>query len=201
MSRKVGCLHLYLAEMAASKTTTLLLRGKAESAIAGTKVLYSNSVMDTRSDSFFSSHGDALNPDFSGIVGIKVKRLSELPQGYDVYLIDEGQFDDDIVEEVYRMVLVEKKFVIVAALMGDTDLQPMGKVFGLLPLVAPRGLFRLVAKCERCIKEGVPRENADAGYTRLRDGRSKSSSVDIGGLEMYEPCCLYHHPISHQSDA
>lgn len=192
-TRIVGSLHLYLGEMAAGKTTALLLRGKAEASIKGTRVLYVNSNLDTRSDNFFSSHGDALNPDFSDIHGIKVNALSEVPDDYDVYIIDEGQFYIDIVETVRRMVLKEKKYVIVGALIGNTNLEPMGGVVNLMPLVAPRGFHRLVAKCERCIKEGKPRENADAGYTRLRKSSSYPLSIDIGGLEKYEPCCLFHH--------
>jgi thymidine kinase len=92
------------------------------------KVLYINSVLDTRSDSVFSTHNITIGK--IPFDGFKLKELKGYDVGeYDVIAVDEAQFFDDQLIEVTAQLAKMGKRVIIAGL----DMDYLGKPYGPMP--------------------------------------------------------------------
>lgn len=172
---------LILAPMFAGKTTELARILNIYNYM-GLKVLYVNSIKDTRSNKCFSTH----NPILQDIPfnGIKVSSLSEVKtEDYDVIGIDESQFFENLKHTVLDWVDNQKKIVIVAGLNGDYRREPFGEINDLTS--HSETVIKLSSFCKLC------KDNDNgihvANFTkRIVKG---DSQVLIGGSESYVPVC------------
>lgn len=172
---------MFMGPMGASKTTRAVEHCVCMSAL-GKKVLYVNSCLDKRVleggvEGVFTSHNSSLKylSDKVGTVSCSVLRTVNFVE-YDVIVIDEAQFFNDIVESVERMVAAGKS-VRVYGLSSDSDMCKFGRVQELIP-IADR-FKQLRAKCSVCF--------GHAAFTLAT--QRKQGQVAAGGMDQYMPVC------------
>lgn len=186
-------LYLIIGPMHSGKTTALLDEAARVNAL-GMKTLYINSSVDTRSEDEVSTHNPILKykSTLHHVTFIKVSRLSDLDVStFDTILIDEGQFQDDLVESVTRFVEVDKKYVHVAGLSGDFRRKKFGQILDLIPLVDNYNhiMFK-TAYCTRCAAEG---KQIDACYSKRLTVNVTEQIAVSGSKVIYEPSCAKHY--------
>lgn len=189
-----GQLDLIIGTMFSGKTSYLLAK-IAKLAELNYSILYINIEFDTRSENVFSTHNPFFDTrvDFvtkesikNNVCMIKSKNLIGLEVSkYDVVIIDESHFFDDLVEFVNNC-LGMKKYVIVSGLMADFKGNKFGKTLDLIPICT--NIKRLHAYCSECAKE---KKCSIAIYSKKIIKCKKS--IDIGGSEKYVPVCRYHY--------
>jgi thymidine kinase len=147
------------------------------------KVLYINSVLDTRSERAFSTHNSTIgNIPFTTI---KLRDLSGYDvSNYDVIAVDEAQFFNDLKEEVLRWVEVDKKIVIIGGLNGDFRRETFGRINELISYCD--NITKLNPFCVLCRKKGVMRMGI---FSKRVVGVDDKSTVLIGGKDVYLPSC------------
>jgi len=194
---KDGRLDLIIGTMFSGKTTYLLSE-IAKLAELNYKIFYINIDFDDRSNNVFSTH----NPFFDNHVDfikkesiiknvtmIKTRLLLELDiNSYDMIIIDEAHFFDDLITFV-NLCLNKKKYIIVAGLQADFNGRKFGKILDLVPICTD--IKRLHAYCAECAKNKYCRI---AIYSKKI---TKSKKInDIGGSEKYIPVCREHYETS-----
>jgi thymidine kinase len=187
-----GKLELVLGTMFSGKTSYMLSK-VAFFADLGFKILYINIDFDNRSDEAFSTHNPFLNlKEYiknsnidKNVKMIKAKKLSNIDySNYDIVLIDEAHFFDDLVDMVKEL-LNNKLYIIVGSLIGDYKGNKFGKTIDLIPFCDE--IHRLQAYCSICAQSKKCRI---AIYSkRITDN---SNTVEIGGAEKYIPVCRTH---------
>jgi thymidine kinase len=173
-------LQIIIGPVQSGKTTDLILRLMTQHSI-GKKVLYINSILDTRSNEFFSTYNLSIRD--VPFDGVKLERLAGYDiSKYDVIGIDESQFFDDLKVNVLEWVDTYGKMVLVYGLDGDYKRENFGQISQLLSYCD--SVTKLKAFCMFCKKRG------DSGFgifsKRLVEN---SSDILIGGEEMYSPVC------------
>ncbi len=188
-----GKLELVLGTMFSGKTTFMLSKISLFADL-GFKILYINIEFDTRGDHIFSTHNSFLNSkEYSkkgniekNVTMIKTRSLIDIDfNDYDIVIIDEAHFFDDIVHFVHSLI-ANKKYVIVGSLIADFKGEKFGKVIDLIPICDE--VHRLQAYCGICAEDKKCRV---AIYSKriLKTG----DLVDIGGSEKYVPVCRAHY--------
>jgi len=189
-----GNLELILGTMFSGKTTYILSE-IAKMAEINYKILYINIEFDNRSTNIFSTH----NPFFDNHINfikkesivnnvkmIKCKNLLEIEiEEYDVIVIDESHFFENLIEFVTRC-LDLNKYVMVAGLIADSQGRKFGKTLDLIPICT--NIKRLTAYCSECAKNKICKI---AIYSK-KIVKSKKN-IDIGGCEKYIPVCRKHY--------
>jgi thymidine kinase len=188
-----GKLELVVGTMFSGKTSYMLSK-IAFFADLGFKIMYINIEFDNRSDNIFSTHNPFLNSKEylkknnieKNVKMIKAKKLIGLDfNDMDIVLIDEAHFFPDLVNFV-KMLLAQKKYVIVASLIGDFKGDKFGLVSELLPICEE--VKRLQAYCSKCAEGKICRV---AIYSkRIVD---TTDMIDIGGNDKYIPVCRSHY--------
>ncbi len=147
-----GSLRLYLGCMFSGKTSELIREYTRYKKI-GKKVLCINYTFDNRygEDDYIYSH------DLNKIECLKAQKLMSLNLEdilkYDVILINEGQFFEDIVDFCKLYCEEYMKHIIICALDGDFQRKSFGKVSELIPLADE--ITKLKAFCTEC-NDGTP---------------------------------------------
>lgn len=142
-----GSLRLYLGCMYSGKTSELIREYTRYKKI-GKKVVCINYTFDNRygEDDFVYSH------DLNKIECLKAKELMSIKKEtilkYDVILINEGQFFEDILEFCKLYCDTYSKHIIICALDGDFMRKPFGKISELIPLADE--ITKLKAFCTEC---------------------------------------------------
>ncbi len=168
--------------MFAQKTTELLRHIRRYKSI-GFKVLVINYAHDTRYGSnCIASH------DLDTVPARSVLHLGELSDeeiaAYDVIVIDEGQFFDDLRNHVESWVDKHDKLqVVVSGLDGDASRRPFGQMLDLVPIA--ENVLRLSSYCAVC------RDGTAAHFTKKVSG-SVEETVEIGAADKYVPVCRLH---------
>ncbi len=177
----MGHLTVILGCMFAQKTTELLRHIRRFKSI-GFKVLVINYAHDTRYGSnVIASH------DLDTVPARSVLHLGEITDediaAYDVIVIDEGQFFDDLRTKVESWVDTHEKLqVVVSGLDGDAGRRPFGQMLDLVPLAET--VLRLSSYCAMC------RDGTAAHFTKKVGG--SSDTVEIGAADKYVPVCRRH---------
>jgi len=188
-----GKLELVLGTMFSGKTSYMLSK-IAFFADLGFKVLYVNIEFDDRSEQSFSTHNPFLNSKEyvkkanidKNVKMIKSKNLSDVDfTNYDIVLIDEAHFFQDLVETVQKL-LNNKMYVIVGSLIGDFKGNKFGDALDLIPICDE--IHRLQAYCALCAENKKCRV---AIYSK-RMSECKET-VEIGGSDKYVPVCRTHY--------
>lgn len=174
MDGKGGYIELIIGPMYASKTSTLIARAERFS-IAGKKCL----VVKYAGDNRYSSGDEVHTHNGRKYEAIKCKKLSEIDgvvSGYDVVLIDEGQFFVGLVGLCDSLAGMGK-IVVVSALDGNFKREPFGEICMLVPRA--ERILKLSAVCTEC--------GEDAYFTKRIVGGEKEEL--IGGVESYKAVC------------
>tara|TARA_X000000950_G_C13485683_1_gene485640 strand:- start:15 stop:554 length:540 start_codon:yes stop_codon:yes gene_type:complete len=95
---------------------------------------------------------------------------------YDIFLINEGQFFENLYKTVLMLVENENKHVVVCGLDGDYQRKPMGEIINLIPISDE--IVKLKSNC-RCGNKAI--------FTSRMINEKKQMLV--GGSDMYEPLC------------
>ena len=203
-----GSLLLYVGPMFSSKTTRLI-HAITIYADTGKKVLYVNHSIDNRGAAGQNETGVTThNTNFKGLSSkvdwVKVSKLQDLSSkvdDYDVIGIDESQFFGDLEMMVRQWVNQKGKHVVCAGLDGDAEMKPFGQILNLVPICD--NIVKLKASCEWCrlqIEEfhrvGLSMQPLqDAPFTRKKvvSTNGPDKQVEVGGADVYEPVCRYHH--------
>ena len=173
-------LQITIGPVQSGKTTDLIQRLMI-SHLMGRKVLYINSILDTRSKEFFSTHNLSIGD--VPFKGVKLDKLSGYDVSeYDVIGVDESQFFEDLKVNVLEWVDSCGKMVLVCGLDGDYNRENFGQISELLSYCD--SVTKLKAFCMSCKKKGV--SGLGIFSKRLVEN---SSSVLIGGSDMYSPVC------------
>jgi len=188
-----GVLDIVLGTMFSGKTS-FLLGQIAKMAELNYKILYINIEFDNRSDNFFSTHNPFFDNhvDFikkesikSNVTMCKSRTLLNLDISlYDIIIVDEAHFFDDLVDFTNKT-LELKKYIIIAGLQADFKGHKFGKIVDLIPICT--NIKRLHAYCSECAKNKKCRI---AIYSK-RITKSKKIN-EIGGYDKYIPVCREH---------
>ncbi len=158
MSEIVGELHLICGAMCAGKSTELLRRLMRYTA-TGSKVVYVNHQLDTRSKGPYSTHNKLYKEKVLNIENMKFTSVAELKSlmdkdsditlnDFDVIGIDESQFYSDLKDSVTHFVEKLGKYVIVSGLTNDFKRNKFGQILDLEPIAD--SITKLTALCKRC---------------------------------------------------
>jgi thymidine kinase len=192
-NKNMGKLEIIMGTMFSGKTSYCLNK-IALFVELNLKVLYINIDFDDRSDLEFSTHNPIFNSiDFKkkdkineNLTMIKVRDLSNITfESYDIIMIDEAHFFDDIIKFTKKL-LDNKKHVIIATLIADYKGNKFGKVLDLIPICDE--VVRLESYCIECSKQ---KKINKAIYSK-RITKNKES-IDIGGSDKYIAVCREHY--------
>lgn len=173
-------IEIIMGPVQCGKTTELLQRLMIHH-LMGRKVLYINSVLDTRSTQFFSTHNLSIGD--VPFKGVKLDKLAGYDASeYDVIGVDECQFFGDLKVNVLHWVETGGKMVLVCGLDGDYKRENFGHISELLSYCDM--VTKLKAFCMSCKKKG----SSGLGIFSKRLVEN-SSSVLIGGSDLYSPVC------------
>jgi len=192
-NKNMGKLEIIMGTMFSGKTSYLLNK-IALFVELNLKVLYINIDFDDRSDLEFSTHNPIFNSiDFKkkekineNLTMIKVRDFSNITfESYDIIMIDEAHFFDDIIKFTKKL-LDNKKHIIIATLIADYKGNKFGKVLDLIPICDE--VVRLESYCIECSKQ---KKINKAIYSK-RITKNKES-IDIGGSDKYVAVCREHY--------
>ena len=192
MDTYAGKLDIILGTMFSGKTTYLLSKMSSYSAL-NYEILYINIDIDTRSTRSFSTHNTFINSmrdesinEVKNVTMLKLKNLKSIDiDHYDIIIIDEAHFFDDIIEFT-KSSLNKNKHIIIGSLIADFRGNKFGKVLDLITICDT--VKRLYAYCSECANNKFCRI---ATYSK-RITKSKKS-IDIGGADKYIPVCRDHY--------
>ena len=172
-----GYLEIILGSMFSGKTSRLVEIYK-QCKFCDISVAVINHSSDNRyDDELMSTHDGVKIPCF------KVEKLSEMYHdikingNYDVILINEGQFFEDLFENVCEWVSIGKK-VYVCGLDGDFERKKFGQILDLIPMCDK--VHKLTSLCSLC-------KNGTKGIFSLRLTTEKIQTVV--GSKNYIPVC------------
>ena len=192
-NKNMGKLEIIMGTMFSGKTSYLLNK-IALFVELNLKVLYINIDFDDRSELEFSTHNPIFNSvDFKkkdkineNLTMTKVRDFSNINfDSYDIIMIDEAHFFDDIIKFTKKL-LDNKKHVIIATLIADYKGNKFGKVLDLIPICDE--VIRLESYCIECSKQ---KKINKAIYSK-RITKNKES-IDIGGSDKYIAVCREHY--------
>lgn len=192
-NKNMGKLEIIMGTMFSGKTSYLLNK-IALFVELNLKVLYINIDFDDRSELEFSTHNPIFNNvDFKNknkmnenLTMSKVRDFSNISfESYDIIMIDEAHFFDDIIKFTKKL-LDNKKHVIIATLIADYKGNKFGKVLDLIPICDE--VVRLESYCIECSKQ---KKINKAIYSK-RITKNKES-IDIGGSDKYVAVCREHY--------
>ena len=192
-NKNMGKLEIIMGTMFSGKTSFLLNKISLFVEL-NLKVLYINIDFDDRSELEFSTHNPIFNSiDFKkkdkineNLTMIKVRDFSNITfESYDIIMIDEAHFFDDIIKFTKKL-LDNKKHVIIATLIADYKGNKFGKVLDLIPICDE--VVRLESYCIECSKQ---KKINKAIYSK-RITKNKES-IDIGGSDKYIAVCREHY--------
>jgi thymidine kinase len=192
-NKNMGKLEIIMGTMFSGKTSYLLNK-IALFVELNLKVLYLNIDFDDRSELEFSTHNPIFNSiDFKkkdkineNLTMTKVRDFSNIIfESYDIIMIDEAHFFDDIIKFTKKLI-DNKKHVIIATLIADYKGNKFGKVLDLIPICDE--VVRLESYCIECSKQ---KKINKAIYSK-RITKNKES-IDIGGSDKYVAVCREHY--------
>lgn len=173
-------LELIVGSMFCGKSTELIRRSKRLLSI-GKKLLIINSLKDTR------CHDELQTHDKQTFKAIKVNQLNEIflipdYQQAEFIMIDEGQFFEDLVRVVHKIVFEDNKKCIIAGLDGDYQQKKFGNILDLVPICTK--LDKLSGYCSIC------NDGTEAQFT-IRKNDIVETEL-IGDKNEYSCVCWKH---------
>ena len=146
--QETGYLKVILGPMFSGKTTELMrIYNKYNSCDIRCCII--NHISDNRYDEEkICNHNGVMLPsqNFN-----KLQEMLYLVTNYDIFLINEGQFFEDLYDIVNLLVNMHKKRVYVCGLDGDYKRRKFGSILDIVPLCDE--VIKLKAICKRCKKK------------------------------------------------
>jgi thymidine kinase len=164
--------------MFAGKTTELLQRAQRYRYIGSSMLIIKPAIDSRYGADVMMTHSGIKEHDI--VTATLLKDIEEHVSKYEVLLIDEGQFFDDLVKCVVHWRNDLRKIVIVACLDMTSDLTPfrdMGNLFAMADKIT-----KLKSVCLSCKK--------DASFSKCLVNKSSDSDILIGGAGTYVANCL-----------
>ena len=174
-------IDIIFGPMFSGKTTELVRRLSILSE-ANLRVLYINSVIDTRGE-IISTHNKSLNPKINAIKLDKLYLTDIQIDNYDIFGIDESQFFNGLKEFCLFISETKHKKVIVSGLNGDFKRSPFGEINDLIPFCDT--ITKLYPFCQPCRKMNVLTE---ALFSK-RITYSSDNVIEVGASDLYIPTC------------
>lgn len=145
---KCGKLTVIIGPMFSGKTTTLM-RYHNDYSFTKLKPICINYIKDDRYGEI--SENNMYNHNLSSVKCIyaeKLENISDMILGYDVILINEGQFFSDLVKYCRCWMEEHGKIIVVAGLDGDYKREMFGEILKLIPYA--QKVEKLSAMCSIC---------------------------------------------------
>jgi len=172
-----GYLELIIGPMFSGKTTRLIDIQK-KYAVCDISCCVINHLLDKRYDDYLLCTHDKQSTDCFNIVHLNdIFTMNILPV-YDVLLINEGQFFEDIIDVIPKLVEKYKKKVYICGLDGDFRRKKFGYLLDLIPLADK--VIKKTALCKIC-------KNGTRGIFTMR--LSKEKKQIVVGSDIYIPVC------------
>jgi thymidine kinase len=172
-------LDVFLGPMFSGKSTELI-RIIRLYRIINKKILIIKPIIDNRynSDSITNHNNESEK-------SISVNNLSEIQniQDYDLIIIDEGQFFNDLKENIKKWIDNYNIKIIVAGLDGDYNRNPFYNILEILPLAD--NFVKYKSLCNIC------NDGTEAIYTFRKS--NSNEQILIGSNEYYIPVCREHY--------
>jgi len=177
-AEKTGYLEVILGPMFSGKTTELMriYNRYIECDISCVVVNHKNDQERWNDKGEMATHNGARCP------CVYVNKLAEILQivdKYDIFLINEGQFFEDLYDIVNILVNMHKKKLYICGLDGDFKRRKFGKILDIIPL--SDNVRKLKAICKKCKKR-------EAIFTHRLNSKSNNQVV-IGDCNMYTSLC------------
>lgn len=182
--------------MYSGKSSHLKMDKNDWSSISGIQILVINYVKDDR----YTSEDMVMTHNREGVKCVSVEHLAEitngdcydefgnvvLPQNYDLILIDEAQFYDDLRDNVIYWVDILCKTVFAYGLDGDFRRKTFGQIHEIIPLADE--YIKKKANCMMC-------NNGTEGlFTwRLEGNDAGAETIQIGAETVYVSLCRKHY--------
>ena len=176
-TQKDGYLEIILGPMFSGKTTRLIDLQK-QYAICDISCCVINHILDKRYDDHLLCTHDNQATHCFNIKHLRDIHSLNILSKYDVFLINEGQFFEDVYEVVSQLVDKEKKKVYICGLDGDFKREKFGHLLDLIPLADK--VIKKTALCKLC-------KNGQKGIFTMR--LSKEDEQIIVGSDNYIPVC------------
>ena len=172
-----GYLELILGPMFSGKTTRLINLQK-QYHVCDISCCVINHIIDKRYDNHLLCTHDHQSTDCFNINHLKDIYALNIISKYDVFLINEGQFFEDIFGVVSNLVETYNKKVYICGLDGDFKRQKFGHLLDLIPLSDK--VIKKSALCKLC-------KNGKEGIFTMRVTKEKEQIVV--GANNYIPVC------------
>ena len=184
MDNKLGNIQLILGCMFSGKTSELIRRIKRYNSIQK-RILFVNYIEDTRYNNM-NNESNIYTHDKIGCEGIYLDKLHSLidkVRQYDVFVINEGQFFEDIYNVTIELCEKYGKDVLICGLDGDFKRQPFK--YNLLDLIPYADTVEiLTAYCSIC-KDETP--------ARFSKRITNETQQKVIGISNYIPVCRKHY--------
>ena len=182
-NRSDGYLELIFGPMFSGKTSYLLNLYR-QYTLSSVKVLVINHSCDTRYSSTFMVNHD--NQQVECVITDNIMSLMKSIHDYEVVLINEGQFFEDISD--FTLACVEKyhKLVYVCGLDGDYKRELFGDMYKLMPYCD--NIIKLHSICSSC-KNGT--QALFSHRLRISGQTFHDDQVLVGGTSEYRPLCRH----------
>lgn len=186
MNQKIGNIQLILGCMFSGKTSELIRRIKRYNSIQK-KILFINYIGDTR---YINENNNIFNNIYThdkvGCEGIYLDKLYSIVDKvdqYDVFIINEGQFFEDIYSISIELCEKYGKDVLICGLDGDFKRQPFK--YNLLNLIPYADTVEiLTAYCSIC---------KDETHARFSKRITNEMQQTVIGTSNYIPVCRKHY--------
>lgn len=111
-------------------------------------------------------------------------------ENYDIIIIDEGQFFENLKDKVLYWVEKLNKYIIIGGLDGDFLRNPIGDIIKLIPYADD--YVKLKAMCTHCT------DGTKAIFSHKL--KNKSEIIEIGEYNLYVPLCRKHYLEANKKD-
>ena len=172
-----GYLELILGPMFSGKTTRLINLQK-QYGICDISCCVINHMLDKRYDDHLLCTHDKQSTDCFNINNLKDIFSLNIIDKYIVFLINEGQFFEDILDIVPQLVEKYGKKVYICGLDGDFERKKFGRLIDLIPLADK--VIKKTALCKLC-------KNGKKGIFTMR--LTNDDKQIIVGSNIYIPVC------------
>jgi thymidine kinase len=191
-----GYLKIVFGSMYSGKSSELRTDRNDWLSIKGIRILVVNYSHDKR----YTDEDMVMTHNKEGVKCISVEHLAEitngecydeqgnvvLPEDYDLILIDEAQFYDDLRDNIIHWVDILRKTVFVYGLDGDYRRQQFGQIMDLVPLCDK--IVKKKANCMMC------NNGTEALFTwRIENNEEDAVTVEIGSEDKYVALCRKHY--------
>ena len=172
-----GYLELILGPMFSGKTTYLLSLYK-QYKLTKMKTCVINYADDTRYHSTMLSSHDKEMIECDNVIDLGKFLTDDVIESHDVFLINEGQFFDELYESVLTLVEKHNKIVHVGGLDGDFKRKPFGDMIKLIPI------------CDKITKKAICNVCADGTKAIFSHRITNEQSIKMIGSSNYPTLLL-----------